>query len=349
MAAESTGDGTLTDYERAEVAKVAAWKGEHPNPFGELFRKAAHPVAKAVESLIPDRIALVAIESAYRAAGTTATHGDIKRQAGVSEISELRTGSLERCDQLSRQVGRNAQGIAAFEGAATGAGGVFTTLVDIPLLFGLCLRTIIKTGHCYGYAMDQPKDKAWVLGAFAVALSRARDKRMHRIRRLREIEELVLEETQQDVMVDEAVALLTQLEIFEEIPLFGAVTGALTNLSVAHRTQSTARHLFQERWLRDNGKVSTIEPSANAHLPSHVGWRGAFARVGYATIYGASFGAVFPVRLAAATLAVAGQRFGLRRRGDARASNGRVDANLGANATGPDSQTTVEFTKLSPA
>ena len=82
--------------------------------------------------------------------------------------------------------------------------------------------------------------------------------------RLREIEDLLLEETQEQVVVEETASLLTQIEVFEDIPLFGAVTGGLLNLSVAHRADVTARHLFQERWLRDQGKVDEIEPSTEA-------------------------------------------------------------------------------------
>ena len=67
-----------------------------------------------------------------------------------------------------------AQGVATVEGGLTGAGGIWTTVLDVPILFALCLRTIIKIGHCYGYALDRPNDRAWVLIAFAIALSSTR-------------------------------------------------------------------------------------------------------------------------------------------------------------------------------
>ena len=182
---------------------------------------------------------------------------------------------MEVCDALSRRVGTIAQGTAIVEGALTGAGGVWTTLLDVPLLFTLCIRTIIKTGHCYGYALDRPTDKAWVLGALAVALSSTKERRTELMARLREIEDLLLEETQEQVVVEETASLLTQIEVFEDIPVFGAVTGGLLNLSVAHRADVTARHLFQERWLRDQGKVDEIEPSPDASkAPSLTGMVG---------------------------------------------------------------------------
>src|SRR4051794_40529771 len=75
----------VTDYESRQMEEIAAWKSEYPNPFGELFRRAARPLARVVEHVIPDRIALVAIEAAYRASDLTATQGDIKLQAGVDD------------------------------------------------------------------------------------------------------------------------------------------------------------------------------------------------------------------------------------------------------------------------
>ena len=62
---------------------------------------------------------------------------------------------------MAREVGLAAQALSIAEGAATGAGGVWTTLLDIPLLFTLALRTIRKIGHCYGYALDDAGAAPW--------------------------------------------------------------------------------------------------------------------------------------------------------------------------------------------
>ena len=297
----------LTEYEARQVENIAAWKAEFPNPFGELFRRAAQPLAKAAEAIIPDHVALLAIDAAYKASDLAAATRDIEREAGVADIAEMRHQPLEVCDGLSRRVGTFAQGVATVEGALTGAGGVWTTLLDMPLLFTLCLRTIIKIGRCYGYALDRPTDKAWVLGAFAVALSSTKERRLELVARLREIEDIMIEQSEEQVVVEEAAALLTQIEVFEDIPVFGAVTGAWLNLSVAHKTDVTARHLFQERWLRDNGKVDAIEPAPeDGRIPSMRGWTGAFARAGYASLRGLGFGVALPVWLVAAIVAPIG-------------------------------------------
>ena len=219
-------ESKLTNYEQAQVEKIAAWKASHPNAFGELFHRATRPVARFFEVIIPDSIALRAIDAVYSASELAATQEDIKLQAGVADLSELRQKPMQVCDDLSRAVGTTGQGVATLEGALTGAGGVLTTLFDVPLLYGVCLRTIIKTGHCYGYALDQPADKAWVLGALAVALSDSRERRTDLMVQLRTIEELLLEDIQENVIIEETASLLTQVEIFEDVPVFGAAGGA---------------------------------------------------------------------------------------------------------------------------
>jgi hypothetical protein len=286
----------LTVYEQRQVEKIASWKAAQANPFAELFHAAVRPITWLVELVVPDSLALGAIDAAYKASELSATQSDIQLQANVRDIRDLHHATLEDCDRLSRRVGTMAQGLATVEGAATGAGGVWTTLADVPLLFALCLRTIIKTGHCYGYPLDRPSDKAWVLGALAVALSNSSEQRSLLLGRLRDIEELLIDEVQEDVLVQETASLLTQMEIFEDIPVFGAATGALLNLAVAHRTDVTARHLFQERWLRDNGKIDVVAPrSVPREVFSRSGWSGALARTGRSIVYGLSFSTAFPV------------------------------------------------------
>ena len=286
----------LSDYEKRQVEKIAAWKGAYPNPFGELFHRIAMPIAQVVEMVIPDPVVAAALRGAYKISTASAPPSDICADAGVRDITELRHRSLEECDHLSRRVGTMAQGIATVEGVLTGVGGVWTTLLDVPLLLTLCVRTIIRNGHCYGYPLDRPWDEAWVLAAFALAISTTKERRTLLRARLREIEDLVLEETQENIVIEETASLIGQIEVFEDIPVVGAVTGGLLNLATAHRADVTARHLFQERWLRDNGKVTEIEPAeAPVGTPALEGLVGNLARVGRSTIYGVSFGLMAPL------------------------------------------------------
>jgi hypothetical protein len=81
------------------------------------------------------------------------------------------------------------------------------------------------------------------------------------------------------------------------VPGVGLISGAFLNLAFIRRVDVTARSVFQERWLEDNGKVHCIKP-APVHERNLVhGWRGGFGRAAYAGFYSVGFGATLPVWL----------------------------------------------------
>ena len=107
----------------------------------------------------------------------------------------------------------------------------------------------------------------------------------------------MVKQTAEDVLTQEALSLLFQLEVFEEVPGIDIVSGAVINLLFMTRVEVTARRVFQERWLRDNGKVQHIEP---AEVPAHVlagGLSGALVRTGYAGCYCLGYGVALPSAL----------------------------------------------------
>jgi EcsC protein family len=170
-----------------------------------------------------------------------------------------------------------------------------TTLIDVPLMFVLALRTILKIGHCYGYALDRAADRQFVLGILIAASSSSLQVKRKRLDELKQIEEMLLEETQEEILAEEALSLLFQLEIFEEVPGVGMISGALLNLFFIRRVDRTARHVFQERWLAENGRVDVIEPATVHARRVAGGLGGAFGRLTYSGLYSLGYGAALPV------------------------------------------------------
>ena len=293
----------LTDYEREQVRQIADWKSEPPNPLSELWKMITLPVARLIERVVPDSVVRAAIDRSYDAAELLAGRRDIRHRAGVKSLPEMRRKPLEECDAVAKQVGIAAQAAATgARGAATGAGGVLTTAADVPLLFVLALRTILKIGHCYGYSLDHRKDRPFVVGILIAATSGSLETRRQRLDQLHQLEDLLLEETQEEILAEEALTFLFQLEEFEEVPGIGAISGGLLNLTFMHRVDVTARRVFQERWLCDNGKVGVIAPT---EVPARVlapGWTGALGRAAYSGCYYVGFGASLSFWMAASLL-----------------------------------------------
>ena len=154
----------------------------------------------------PNRLVKEAIDRAYNVAHRLAD--------GVAPPER----SLEACDAEALAVGSKANVIALAEGVITGAGEALTTLVDVPLLFTLSLQTIVRIGRCYSFALDQERDRKYVLGVLIAAASGSLAVRLDRLGQLRNVEDWFLQETQEEMITSEAASLLFHLEVFEEVP-----------------------------------------------------------------------------------------------------------------------------------
>jgi EcsC protein family len=285
----------LSAYEAEQIRQIVTWKSEAVNPIAEAWNLTILQAAKLVTVVIPDVVVRSAIELAYTLAQKLAPPAGIERKAGVRDINELRQKSLEVCDKLAQEVSAAARIVATVEGAITGVGGMATTAIDVPLLFASALRTIIQIGHCYGYASNEPKDRYFNLGILTIATAGTLATRLERLDQLQDLEKLLVEETQVDLIRSELLSFLFQLEIFEDVPGIGIVSGALLNLSFMHRVDVTARRVFQARWLKDNGKVEVIAPVVEFPRNLVPGWSGLVGRAVYSTCYYAAFGAALPL------------------------------------------------------
>ncbi len=290
----------VTSYESDQIRQIAAWKAEEPHRRSGPIGKAAEAVAHFAERYIPSRVAQEAIDRVYQEAELSSHRGDIERHAGVTDLGELKHHPLEECDQLASGVVAWAQGLAIAGGAVTGAGGFLTSALDVPLLLTLSLRTIIRVGHCYGYSLDRPEDRRAVLGILMVAATDDPGRKMSLLTQLREVEDWMLEQAEEELIEDEALELLLQVEIFDDIPGLGAITAGIGNFAFIHHASNASRRVFQEWWLRDNGKVTRIAPVPLDPATVEPSWRSGLAsRAVYVSFYYLGFGASLPVWLVA--------------------------------------------------
>jgi EcsC protein family len=122
-----------------------------------------------------------------------------------------------------------------------------------------------------------------------------------------------------DMIRSELLSFLFQLEAFEEIPGIGVVSGALLNWSFMQRVDVTARRVFQERWLKNNGKIREIAPVIQSTRDLAAGWSGLAGRAAYSACHDVAFAASLPV-FAVASVTNASLVRALRGRGAGRLS-----------------------------
>jgi hypothetical protein len=292
----------LTEYESAQVAEIAAWKAEQPGAVSKALQGIRAPLGRIVGRVVPGSMVRTIAEKAEVLVEAHDGVREIAREAGVDDVGELRYRPLQECDRLAAAVSARAQRMALAEGAAAGIGGIVTELGNIPVLIAAAERAVRRIGHCYGYPLDTEAERRFVLGV--LELSTVDDPA--RRRRLRE--RLVVPAATSGAgshgpSLNGVKKEVVNELLLEAVPLLGDVASVALDYAFMRRVDLTARRVFQERWLRDLGKVAEIPPADPAPGRQTHTLRAACDLVSEAVYlggYGAGFVVTAPVALAAA-------------------------------------------------
>lgn len=245
----------LNPHETQVIQSIAAWKDEKVSLYGRMLNRATRPVASVFSRFIPQSVGIQGVTTAYAASSWLVGSDEILKRGGVKSLDELREKPLEFCDNLANQVDWGSQTIAAVDGAVTGAGGFLLAAADVAALTAIVLRAIRRTGQCYGYSLEQPQDRPYVLGVLMVACSRSPTERLELLGKLTDIQTWMMNSTVEAVLIEGLSKQLLQIASIEAIPVFGAVIGSAANLVFCRHVIRSARCIFQERWLKDRGKL----------------------------------------------------------------------------------------------
>jgi hypothetical protein len=203
---------------------------------------------------------------------------DVIREASVESVSDLKTKDLQLSDRLSDEVHNWGIGMAAAEGAGAGFFGIFGAPVDVPALITMALRTIEKIGVCFGYECKTQKDEDFIFGILSAAGANTVEEKLGALVAIRSIEAALLNQTWKKMAETAAKSqfskegaiiglrtLAKQLSInitkrkaLAAIPYIGSLVGGSMNAWYIRDVGWAARRLFQERWLRENGKLVDV-------------------------------------------------------------------------------------------
>jgi EcsC protein family len=268
----------LTQYEMEQVKAIKEWKQEAPGVASRSIGLATYPATWLIQKIIPSAAIRGALDMANWAASGLADKGDILRDGGVMKIADLHSKSLEACDRLADDVHNWAIGLAAAEGGVTGATGVLGTVVDLPAIITLALRTIPKIGCCYGYECNDDLGKNFVLGILPASGANSMEEKVGALALLRSIEVTIAKQTWKAI-AEKAAGLqfskggavlfiknlakqlginITKRKALQVIPAIGAGVGASVNGWYIKEVGWAARWGFQERWLIDHRKLFEI-------------------------------------------------------------------------------------------
>lgn len=253
------------NYEKNQYFQLAAWKTEEPGVIAKVTGTVFKPVSWLMQSIIPEKSLQAGIETCHGASKSLLDAEGFKRENNIATIAELKSKTLEFCDATAEVVHNWAIGIAAGEGALTGATGILGMAADVPAIVTIAFRTVNKIAMCYGFENNSEEEDQRVLGILSASGANTMAEKQQA---LFELEQLQLasakdsiKRTAEKTVTNEATKIairalakqlgmnLTRRKALQVVPVLGAAVGASVNGSFINDVAWTARRVYQEAWL----------------------------------------------------------------------------------------------------
>jgi hypothetical protein len=283
----------LSLYELEQKHAIAAWKSERPSflqSVAALWNPLTHRVTRGVERALIEH----ALDDFDRLALRSSGLAEVARLASVTEITQLRYSPLNECDRLAGRICSRSRRV--FPGSANSFDSPRGTQSgsDIPPLLISALRLVSRIGHCYGYRLDDAHDRHLLIGILDYANQPDTEIRFRRQDRL--VFPRLSSENEFEGLDLETSHAGAQLMTTEEFPADRSSRNTYSlDYGFLNRVAESARRVFQEQWLVDNGKTDPISPSSRHRRSSLDDFGRAMGHAAYVVGGAIGFGAVFPV------------------------------------------------------
>jgi len=234
-------------YEELAIAELIMWQHKMlQSP--SMLNKVAKKMQAKINNIIPERVhqAITAtIKQMIRA-----TLFGAEKTTSKPASNE----SLEVTEMLVRDRITFYKNTAAAEGGITGAGGILLGLADFPLLLGIKLKMLFDIAAIYGYAVDDYRERIYLLYIFQLAFSGPEQRKQVYLQMINwetkkqdlpaDIHQFDWRTFQQEYRDYIDLAKMAQL-----IPIIGAPVGAVVNYRLLNKLGTTAINAYRMRWL----------------------------------------------------------------------------------------------------
>ncbi|MEO8765451.1 MAG: EcsC family protein [Ginsengibacter sp.] len=235
-------------YQQQVFLELVVWQKRmlrKPSFLNKLSKK----VQDKINTWIPEKIhkAITAtIKQMIRGVLFGATHTTAK---------PLHNQSIHEREVAVRQRIEFYRTTAAVEGGITGAGGILLGLADFPILLGLKLKLLFDIASCYGYNVDDYKERVYLLHIFELAFSSDQHRKQVYLKMVDwdkksndlpgDIHQFDWRHFQQEYRDYIDLAKMAQL-----VPIIGAPVGAVVNYRLIKKLGVTAMNSYRMRLLQ---------------------------------------------------------------------------------------------------
>lgn len=288
----------LSDYERTQVAEIAGWKSLRPSLLEASLGRLAASVYDRLGRIVPHTHVGPTLLKAFELAERIDTASEICGMAGVSKISDIKEWDLQRCDALVDTIALKEQSIGLSEAALSEVGGLATEIMNMPIQAREVILLLRRVAHCYGYELDDGRADAYLKTLIILGHETTVAKRLELLDTLRRLESEAISDAELEAENQEIEAEIgagfAEGSVMEFVPYLGILVSVYNDYEYFHHLMITARRVFQERHLRDLGKVVSIPPADVAARESTAINLFDFAReLVYTGSFGVGYGASF--------------------------------------------------------
>ncbi|TWI56224.1 EcsC family protein [Halalkalibacter nanhaiisediminis] len=240
-------------YEDQVAEELVRWKRrlmKRPSMTGRYTKG----IQAKMNKMVPEKIHTVVTASIKNMVHATLVGSEYTLQKQPEQAL-----SLKEREEKVRSLTSTYKRTAALEGAGTGAGGILLGMVDFPLLLSIKMKYLFDTASAYGYDVRDYRERLFVLLLFQLAFARE-DKREGLIYRIENWEEERLRLPEKEEYLNHVDWKEFQLDyrdyidlakMFQLIPGFGAIVGAVANYRFLDVLSETAMNGYRIRWLAD--------------------------------------------------------------------------------------------------
>jgi hypothetical protein len=181
--------------------------------------------------------------------------------ADVKELDDIRDLALQDVDLIVGPLSSKYQALAVAEGAGSGLLGGLAIAADMGLVVGMALRAANEYATHYGFDVDNPGERLFVVRVLAAASSPNQDVRRAALAELATLAaELQSSDGWRQPTADSGVKVTAKLaealtvrllkgKLGQVIPLAGAVIASGYNAWFVGRVTTMAYQLYRERFL----------------------------------------------------------------------------------------------------
>ncbi len=190
---------------------------------------------------------------------------------GIETLDDAALLSISDMDAAVSALTVNRKRLAAFQGASTGIGGIFTLTIDIPLLLGMQLKTLQDIAICYGYDPNDQKERLFIVKCLQFTSSDIVGKKtiLGQLSMFDSPNEHVKREVVSELQGWREVVFSYRDQIgwkklFQMVPVAGLLFGAWINRSAVNDIAETGMMLYRKRRIlsrlhEDSGNTSAME------------------------------------------------------------------------------------------